>query len=98
MFRAIGRSARLSDIMKNYEQLFFFPSHIQGRLITGLYSNNVGYVLAQVERLVFCQQMAQEYTHQVHDTQGVYSGHFVYEILNSPPVPKHNLHYWNRAR
>ncbi len=36
--------------------------HIQGRLITGLYFNNVGYVLAQVESLVFCQQMAQAWS------------------------------------
>ncbi len=32
--------------------------HIQGHLITGLYSNNVGYVLAQVESLVFRKQSA----------------------------------------
>ena len=40
--------------------------HIQGRLITGLYSNNVGYVLAQVVSLVFRKQSARskllEYT------------------------------------
>ena len=78
------------------------PYHILGCLITGLYYNNVGYVLAQVESLVFCQQMAQEYTHQVHHfgmcTQGVYSGHFVYQILYSPPMPKYNLNYYNRER
>ncbi len=40
--------------------------HIQGRLITGLYSNNVGYVLARVVTLVFRKQSARskllEYT------------------------------------
>ena len=49
--------------------------HIQGRLITGLYSNNVAYVLAQVESLVFRKQSAQ-------------SKLLVDKILDSPPVPK----------
>ncbi len=43
---------------------------------------------SKMESLVFCQHMA----------QGVYSGHFVYEILDSPPVPKHNPKYYNRER
>ncbi len=84
-------------------------NHIQGRLITGLYSNNVGYVLAQVKSLVFRKQSARskllEYT--ILEAANTFQNHvlveytpepFVDKILDSPPVPKHNLHYWNRAR
>ncbi len=63
--------------------------HIVGWLITALYYNNLGYVLAQVVSLVFCKQNARskllEYT-------------ICWQILYSPPVPKHNLDYCNRDR
>ena len=80
-----------------------------GCLITALYYNNLGHVLTQVVSLVFRKQNAQskllEYT-ILEETNTFQNGvlneytpePFVDKILDTPPVPKHNLHYCYRAR
>ncbi len=65
--------------------------HIQGRLITGLYSNNVGYVLAQVVSLVFRKQSARSKLLEYEYTPEPFVDKILYCTKGIDPI--HDFHY-----